>query len=313
MFKKVILHVGHGKTGSSSIQRCMRLKEEEFKSCGFQVLMPKKRNVHHLLRSAFQNREGESLKIIREGIRRCREFDTLIISSENIVAYSREDLLFMKDFLSSFCSDIHLLLYLRHPYTHSVSLCQTLVKNGQHTLNEFVKNPFVFRARDQIEKLESVFDRHKFKFAIFDSSLLYQGDVVSDFVVNVGIPQQETRQFQVDPINESLSMEAVLFADYVYTHYSVARHNDEFKSFLQRIEGGKFTLPVDVLEKVKIKAKPHLEWLRDNYNIKFPDVSLDMYSGHALPDMRSEFYTEMLVTLNNDLSIKISETDRRVV
>lgn len=288
-FKKVIIHVGHGKTGSSTIQKCMRDKKQLFIQHNILPVMTRASNFHKLLEKAFVFKDIDSNSEVRMLTSNESNEDILLLSSEKFIGYSEEALQRLKEFALEFSDDIEIILYVRHPYTFSVSLCQTLVKNGQISLGEFIEEPMVFQAKKRINSLISIFGKDSLTVKEFDRNKLYNGDVLQDFLVLLGIDKKKIPNFNMEQFNEFLSLNATLVANYLYlNNKNIPMFNWALKSELLRIPGETFFLPEQVLDKVKKKAARQLEYLENEFGIILSEPRLSCYKDQQFPDFKCD-------------------------
>lgn len=158
--KKIILHVGSGKTGSTSIQSSLYLNNKKnSSSLTFPPLLQYKNN--QIFRFAFCNLENtpsdirskylgddEGYKKFQNDIKTSFERNTfgcenVIISSEFLFLSSREEALNIKEYLNELGFDeIHIVMYLRDPASYYLSVAQQSVKNNYRLprLNNFGYN-----------------------------------------------------------------------------------------------------------------------------------------------------------------------------
>jgi hypothetical protein len=279
-FKKVCIHTGHGKTGSSTIQKSMRQRKEVYVKNNILPIITKKSSIHSLLRNAFCSEDTESLEKLELLSKKLGNEECLLISNESIPTWSVEALLRLKEFATNLADQIEVVMYVRHPYTFSVSLCQTMVKNGARDLDYFIKNPYVFQAEGNLNNLGSVFGEEALDVRVFEREKLFGNDVLKDFLLKLGVQETNLSHFDVVSINESLSLEAVLVANYIYKNYTdFHKSNHLLKEELTLIKGEKFFLPIRVLELVKSKSESHINFLKKNFGIEFTAPNLNCYKN----------------------------------
>ncbi|MDO6709115.1 hypothetical protein Q4567_00135 [Aliiglaciecola sp. 2_MG-2023] len=301
LFRKVCIHTGHGKTGSSTIQKSMRQRKDVYIKNNILPLITKRSDIHALLKNAFCNENTQSLEELESLAKKSENEECLLISSENIPGYSTEALTRLKEFAENLSDQIEVIMYVRHPFTFSVSLCQTLVKNGQIDLDDFINNPFVFRAEHNLNKLSSVFGKKALDVRIFEKTKLFANDVQKDFLLKLGVEQTNLSHFEVDSINESLSLEAVLIANYIYKNYKdYPKHSQFLKEKLALVEGEKFFLPIEVLDKVKSKSEKHIRFLKEKFGIEFTPPNLNCYKNKIINTSDNQFIERLAQELIND-------------
>jgi len=186
---EIILHIGDGKCGSSSIQSSLWHSQNVLLKNGIVYVSPAPGGGHTSFNSLLnvtsraidKNKQPEMATVCIERINetvRENQCDYVILSSEGFFNVDPNNIL---DVLSAFTFDvsgIHVIGYIRAPEEHYVSWMQQRLKaNGEISAPEkFVRNfarPFLRWANQSI--CRSVCP------AIFDKSSLFEGSAVRDF------------------------------------------------------------------------------------------------------------------------------------
>lgn len=232
--KKIILHIGAEKTGTTSLQTFLAKNQELLSNQGIYVpgFLGKWNNHRKLTVLAF-NPERIDDFIVAEGLTdpssRMKAVEKWtqdlhriseetqepkwIASSEQMQSRltTHEEVSRLKSILTRSFAEVEVLLYIRNPIDAAVSLWSTLVKCG-HYLPEFPA-PSNWRIQNNcnyktiIQRWQAVFGDN-LKVRLFTKSELHEGDLIKDFCRACGIEDNST--FIIPPReNETLSHEAI--------------------------------------------------------------------------------------------------------
>lgn len=231
-FKKLYLHVGLEKTGTTSIQKSMHKHREELEALGYyyprefavgknSVLAAmflknpfERENFRHVI-----NKRGgtqEKLFAIAEKAFAAEienaSANNLVLSSEFLGAQS--DLIKVKAFCDKISEQTEIIVYLREQCSFMLSVISTHLKGGgQYSFEHesLAKNsfPFSLNFESVVAQLEKVFPG-QLSVRLFDKSYLFSGDVVQDFYVAIGL-KEHAAKFVMPRANESLSQVGVTF------------------------------------------------------------------------------------------------------
>jgi len=235
-FKTCILHIGTGKTGSTSIQYNFALYSKEIKK--YSIYYPphwRSNNIDQVIQSKNSTRrktEGRDtiatfssdyhffLKqlMLEEGALDC---DTLILSSEHLAGESEGAILALKNLVGKLADEVKIVVYFRRQDRHAISHFGERAENNislfKTGLKGFNKQQMFHPARghnyaDTCEKWLKLWKEASLIPRIFDKSILVGGDVVLDFAHVVGIKQMPELKHT---FNRSLGLEQLnLLIDY---------------------------------------------------------------------------------------------------
>jgi hypothetical protein len=237
--KKITLHIGAEKTGSTSIQAFLGLNRDlllkqgvfipDFLTTGKDpngqnhrklpviALNPDKKDDlfvlmeltdPHKRKSAIQKWKEEFLAAAMESTH-----PHWIVSSEHMQSRltTIEEVRRLKSLLSGSFSEVEVLLYIRKPINAAASLWSTLIKGG-NAISEFplpdnwrVENNCNYK--EIIERWQVVFN-DAVKVRLFQKSSYHDGDLIKDFCHATGIQANESFDFPPTK-NETLSGEAI--------------------------------------------------------------------------------------------------------
>lgn len=206
--KKLVLHVGMHKTGSSSIQKTLsgyddgRIRYADLKRdnhsvpiyCIFSEARYRKRFFRQ--RGIGRKEIDKMAADFRQLLIREMECDreTLIISGEDICFIPEHELWDMKAFLNTYCDDVRILGYVRDPIGFASSQFQQLVKFDTDEIR--IPSP---EYRSRFKKFFDVFGGDAVTLRPFDRALLKDGSVVRDMmdicgIENANVPEQNTNE-----------------------------------------------------------------------------------------------------------------------
>ena len=309
--KKVIIHAGFAKTGTTSIQGTLFNNVDALKENGYCYLTNWLLGHNEAVASLFANaalleyfRVGmpwidkhllyedikkKHIEIMMEEISKSN-FETLIISSENIIHFlSNEEMQDMKSFFLERLGKVEFqgILYVREPLSWVESEYQTGM-SYQHTpcdLKERLKSIKSSYSLRKISHFQNVFENtniHKFEDAVKEPDGL-----IGHFLRDIGYPEDKIQDMHdVVKTNESACMEAVEFAEYVYDRappfittpngYTTAPHRvaGDLLPFVHtvKIRGPKFRFSSETRTALLHQAREEAEWLKLNTDIDYTDI-----------------------------------------
>ena len=214
--KKIILHIGMHKTGTSSIQHALQgMEDENFKYADFHhpnhsgpfytafsdepAKYHSHRNLGRTLKEVNEIK-NKHLNNIENNIVNCKS-KTLIFSGEDLSGLSYSGVERVHDFFGKYCDNFEIVAYVRDPVSFSLSAFQQVVKGGLKNY-KYVDPKYRFR----FEKYIEIFGRDNIKFRLFDRENFPNKSVVSDFFNLVGLDFSKKKDVY---INESLPLEVV--------------------------------------------------------------------------------------------------------
>lgn len=308
MFETCYLHCGHAKTGSTSIQATFDANRALIESeTGF--MFPDAHNAargNHMLLAAnpyIQGQrgmlnvvEGNELlqNVLQEG--RDRGGD-LVLSSEAIFSLNEAELLNLKTDLLSGCKHIKVVIYIRHPVAYAPSFSQTQIKNNLRSLQQCAADPKFVHYRPVLKKYIKVFGRENLIIRDFARSRLERQDIIADFLNTVSQRPDivDLPGFEVKRVNESLSLQAAVVADYMYRTWpsELGVGSRRVKAFLATIAGDRFSLPLNSQSIVETKMNADLTFLKNEFGIEpelegplqYADVD---YQAALTPSLKSQ-------------------------
>lgn len=223
--KRLILHVGMNKTGSSSIQKFLRDNAGILEEKG--IHYPKPLHPHN--RSIFSLVKAECKKPIQQKIRNyaakseawyemwLEDFssnkNTTLVSSEQLLFFPREDIICLKKILAQHFDQVVVIGYVRDYDAFISSSIQERIKNGSKSirmqLNALINNCAYRRLLTWIELCPD----YEFRLRPFRREIFYKGDLISDFFYTCEIEIQDMERAPSPHANKSLGLYMVLLLE----------------------------------------------------------------------------------------------------
>jgi len=273
--KKVILHIGCEKTGTTSIQNALFLNKEVLKKEA-NILYPSslggKNHWKLAVYSCDEDKRlarflprGVSISEFRQGLR--EEFlqevnnsnaDIIIISNEWLHPRikSEAEFLRLKSLLHSISEDISVLLYIRRQDKMAKSLYSTALRAGNFKAFSFPKIinsgalPYYYDFLSIYRNWKSAFGNGQVNIRVFEKAALYKNDAVSDFFYSLNIDDAMCRKdgshnFSINNKGVKLMrvLNRVLFISKSVINQNIARH---LRHKLARVFKGRADLATEV-------------------------------------------------------------------
>lgn len=289
MGKKALIHIGTGKTGTTSIQQSLASQKRKMGGVGYPNIVG---NAHHFLEVVYQDYshlsrghrsdyadEAARLKHAKvlhsKFLRRVRQNKRIIISSEFLGRFGKQQVLALKsDLDDSGYTDYKVVCYVRDPVSYYRSLLQQKLKASHHPPNP---RDFKYAFREAIENHRAYYG-DKVIVRAYDNAL-YRGDIVRDFL------QLAERFFKVDysrvksiSANRSLSAEAMFILHRYRELYEFEKDNIstpksnvllQYLTQLPEIETSPIELLPGVEEVIRERVQDDLLWLKKSCGIDF--------------------------------------------
>ena len=300
-FKKTYLHIGLGKTGSTSIQSDLLAQASVLESqydLHFPRSFPQMHgfNGNHSLPLGvlYQKHPDDRKGLAARGLdtQECidayntsteqalnRGFDNtsasqLLLSAEGIGRFHKADLIDLANWLRSVSEEVLVIACLRHPVAGLSSEIQQRLHIGG-ILEDLYENPPFYRYIGLFDRLEAAFNRDCIILYDFAQAIKNPGGLTTEFFSHMGFDTGAL--FQKQPAaNTSMSHEAALLLSalnkrhpiLVDGHLNSERSVGDSRAFASSFSGEKYSAPAWVCSKVEELADPHLYWLERHYGMK---------------------------------------------
>ena len=323
-FDKAIVHIGLGKTGSTSIQQALLNHAQELdSSCGIffptEFDDPRAFGGNHslFLRSMFAEapEQLQFNKVLGLDTReRAKAADhkllgeyqtgfgsssakTLLLSAEGIGHFDELSLKNLASWLGALADSIELIACIRHPRHALAAEIQQRVKSGGQLENLFARPPF-YRYSELFSRLEAAFGTAAIR--LYDYAIPCRADtVVSTFFAKIGAPDVGGVQSLIR-LNNAISHEATYLIDALNRlrpliqsgELNPLRSAGDLADFVA-VPGARFTPPKDVYEALDILAAGELRWLESKYGLSLdamdagPGAAVvsDLFSSQSIEEL----------------------------
>lgn len=327
MTRRMILHVGHGKTGTSTIQSTMFVNGDLLRErCS--VNYPGFAANHWLFAAAFlspgeypaidqllendprppEERRHAAANVIDRLRSDAGRYQTHVLSSELFFHLGSEPLRRFKALFDELGFDTTVLIYVRNPTELVSSIMNQRVKAGRETLTS-IDHIDLF-VEDRVRRYISVFGRERLRVRVFGRTHFVNGDLIDDFLATVtDTPVEGLRR--VRPVNPSLSLPALRIADALNRLAPPRSPERGPDSYLAQIAGPEFKAPRRIVQVSLDAQADSIRFLAEEFGITFPEIDLS-----AFPEGISRTFSDetvaSLASLLNKQSLRIGELTTKV-
>jgi hypothetical protein len=303
--KKIILHIGSHKTGSTALQRYLDKNRKYLSENNIQYLDGINQNYIYL---AFCEAPEKEHELIRQGlghsagarawVKRARKrLDAelaagtadVLISAEELCRLSEAGIRAMRDVLEPY-GDVRVVCYARDPLEYCFSEAQEGLKGGL-TYADICAAPPRPDYADMLAGYFAVFGRERVSVRAYQSGHPIQ----YDFLEALDLPLDAAPPASTIRANSSLSLPACQILSHINEHYPLyigdQPNPDRAKiapAWLIQIPGPRFTLPRAVIDRVLEESASDLDWLAERTGVRFdPETRrppLETYDRSVDPD-----------------------------
>jgi len=321
--KRLIMHLGITKTGTTSIQRTLFTNATLLEKNGFRYLtewgeshkfyleylfspnpadIVKKNKFFGLNISTekiLQNKVNEAIETIQK-IMNTTECETLIISGEYwwdlyIDATCINIQNFLKKYFQSKGIETIIILFIRNPLTWIITELQNLIYSGRGLLNRRID-----MYDTKIMGLKGIVNLKKYfpdylKVLKFEDVINDKDGLVGCFLKNIGFPEDEIQNINMLKTNEARCMEVMELINYIANiepsipfdkeqSMNKNRHLDDFKP-LAIIKGAKFDIAYQTKMELWERFKKTIQLFKEKFDIDYSDYQI-------IPLPEQEIYSE---------------------
>ncbi|MFW5330740.1 hypothetical protein [Hydrogenophaga sp. ZJX-1] len=323
--KRIVLHVGMHKTGSTAIQASLAGYRDgvfEYAPLPPAVEADRQRAYNHsfLINTAFDRGHKRAGKLLKFGVAasdfdrvqaQCRdaleaclrasEAEVLILSAETITGFDPDSTRELGALLRQYASDIQVCAYVRDPFGYVKSATQEWIKwgyTGDHLHPLSYRNNFVH--------IEDVFGADCVSYRLYRREKLLNGDVVADFGSWIGLKKEPAHRLEA---NVTLSTDAVMCIYALNSHPMFSSGSGllrnawrELLDVHRRLFPGRFEIPARlVAREVDVWD---LAWMeaRLGQSLQLPPYSEKDMDCTGLRDWLGRTTPEMLTTIRGELT-----------
>jgi hypothetical protein len=300
--KKLLLHCGLHKTGSTSIQKALALNAALLakNSIAYPIIQTTTQsgytgpddNHSRLIRMNFSGRFSKEIRNFENGklatYLQQSKCHTLIISAEEISRLKRVEMEDCRKFFEEQGYDIHAVLFVRkvRDWVDSIVGQRIAGPRGPHATQdnvfaEFEKNKgFV---KPLVENMVASFP--EVKLFSFDSLIEKPGGIVGGFLAWAGIDNLNLK-FDLQSRNQRIPDALVRFSNFVYkkTEKDGAHLKENFLAeydIFSKFKSRKFHLSENEIQAYLPMLRAENNWLSDTYSDQFFDSQIDAVYGSA--------------------------------
>ncbi|WP_157014692.1 hypothetical protein [Mesorhizobium xinjiangense] len=297
--KRIVVHIGANKTGSSAIQNFISINARRLRDAGIVVPgtnfeLSGKIDGHHVwsFQLLFDN-PSEGAKVLSGALHDIFALEpnasAVLLSAENLTANPVAPALF-KELAQQY--DIEIVIYIRRQDDYFTSSWQQWHSKTNSDFWAWAISAIgqFGNWRTYLERWETVVPRKNIKVRIFDRKKLVDGDVVADFygLLDLSIPFSEL-SYPKKQINPSYA-DAVM--NLVKGNSAIFRdaHDNDFYNFVQAMTGDRFfknskesSLTFSQRHAIVQKYAVSNRWVKDSY---FPDTPGELFS----PVVEGDYY-----------------------
>ena len=244
--KRLFLHIGRFKTGTSSIQRTLFKNREQLLASDFYY--PEHVNNNHVLSFPFlfidnpqaspefkkklaKYKDADELIFEKRNMWmnefNCCKCSNFIICAENLSMFNINEIKKVRLFLENFFDEVKIVVYLRHFSTLIPSEIQQAVKNNyfpvdfNSVVDDYInhRNDIIFYKKT-IENWSKVFSRENLVVRPYEKDIMKNKDVVLDFLQTIGC-NPDKLELEKITANKTMGSNAVAFLSRLNESYPV--------------------------------------------------------------------------------------------
>lgn len=298
--RRLYLHIGMHKTGSSSIQASLAEGRAAARRFGvdYPDLGPNQSRAFNAVFGASEDveRSGPS---DRDAERRRGELaarltagpsPSVVVSAEALSHYRDVRAPALAAFLRGLFDDVRVVVYVRDPLAWASSQAQQHIAQGRVTLadlrhpdpNDRRRGRSILPAyRAVVETYIDAFGRDAVDVRSFDPARFVGGGLIADFCHAVGAPDLAA-ELPEPRRNTAISYESVLLIDRILEQERAGADPERTRSLLAtvvRLPGARFVLPADILERVRRETAADLAWLEQTTGRRLFDTEAPIPTG----------------------------------
>lgn len=323
--RKIILHFGLPKTGTTTIQNVFHANRD-FLLRQEGVLYPSLApNLTTPLCTIFQDEPHQHIANKMAGLTTEEEsarqkkyrdsleaeisshaWNTLLLSAEGVSNLSAREIADLRSWGEKYSLDWSVIVCVRHPIAYVRSVTQQLMKGGD-TLQQLYEQPPLPNFRGKISNVISVFGQENVQVFDFDAAIKDCGGIVAAFADQVGLTAA-SRDFLASRAiseNESLSLEAVHILDSLNRQFPMFADNARAPrrsgpghelAYISRIEGQKFDIPHLVKENIRSWSREDVAWLNGTFGFDlYRDVTDFVSHTESSREVPTEAWSETTI------------------
>lgn len=324
--KKIILHVGAHKTGTTTIQKTLAHYHANFKKQGY-LYVPSHKKVGNLRLKQFLSTYDDSEKQNWIDFFNNITEKKVVISDEEYSLFNKQKLINIKSFFEELGYKISVHYFVREPFSWKQSDCKQIIRSGNACVEDFnVKTGFnlkriyrKFRYKHHYsnhaieryvnipQKLDDIFSKENVFFHYFDDAIT-QG-LMNYFMLQCLKLNSTCQDLNIQEVksNESLSLLALKIASFRNKHLKGKKRSFILSNFINNLPGDKKTNFILLSHKEENAIKVGLKYITDrngHSEIKIKKGNVDMIKKIDNHDIAGfiEHLNDFFLDLESDLN-----------
>ncbi|MCF3936638.1 hypothetical protein L1787_24915 [Acuticoccus sp. M5D2P5] len=270
MIDELTLHIGHPKTGTTSLQATFYESASVLARHG--VFYDTRNRTHHRFARIAQGYADDltkckPLRELTDDIA-ASKLPRAFIGSEAFVRCTRAQAQAFVEHLRRFARRVKVLLYVRHPVTYAASAAHQGARIGR-PLAAIVAEPRILDLTDLIATWRKAVGADNLIVRPFARPLLTNGDVIDDVLGVMGALDAAPDMTRVQ-VNEGLSVLGIHLIDAANRLVDDPPVPQRLIRIFEAIEGPRYVIPEPALAMAAVQAEPHLAMLERDFGIRLP-------------------------------------------
>lgn len=297
-FKKIFLHIGFDKTGSTALQKSLKINSDLllnekifYVPTRYSTILGSffSRNPKHFIFNKLKrpNLDIDSINISDKKIMDIFINDLnksnsqyLIISCEALAYLDKFGYKALYLFLKEYSSDIEIICYVRSPISYVKSAMSQRVKTGFTSWSLF--NIPIIPYKKILTTLVEIYGKNNLTVKIYEVDSLINKNIIDDFIdtIKLNIKNKiNSNNNELKLVNKSLSHHAIKTGDDLIflLKNKINRGSEYFNKIgckLEDIIGDEIKLDNQKLFLIKMLSKKDTDFLYKNFGISFSDMKL---------------------------------------
>lgn len=323
--KRIILHIGLHKTGTSSIQLSFFRAADILKEHGvlyptswvspnpwtaqhnhFLYILFKEDLTYYMRNFGFsasqieESRRAGEPKLMEE--LRTTEAHTVVISSENVSLFEDKDLQNIHTFFRThFDAQIDVFIYTRHHIEWTRSMLQQLIRQ-QHTYQSawrYINDHAAVVYTGIYQRCANIFGEQNIYLRTYENLIAHPKGIIAGFCDDIGI-DINTEQLQKLTVNQSMTQFAIDLCDYINTHEPLNINNSINPKRkigdvhpLSFIRGPRFEIPSSMMAPIESFFAAYVTTLYDQFGIDYRTSHKSSNTDIPYFTLNDEFYQSL--------------------
>ncbi len=319
MTKKVILHIGHDKTATTSIQDTFTYNTRTLDNYGYYYpLWDGYRNhnrlfiilfkqdvykyerlflIHEIDLSRIEKIRSDVKEWLTKRLLNCSA-SNIVFSGEYFPNFNEAELAAIKEFFNQILGEVEFVIcaYTRDPVSYASSAYQQQVRR-QSSDNKAIYFPY----EEKIGRYIKAFGRKSINLYKFEDACQYHNGPVYFLLSKIGLKDKAVDQMRIHRRNDSMSDMAVDLFKYINRELPLdgfnirngLRSKRDYK-YLKSLPGGKFQLLEEDTDILRDKTISDMIWLKEIFDISY---SLDCKSPGNIHIEFNDYYVKKMIVV----------------